>query len=166
MSRHYELPALLIEFEQDKSFALQAPEDIGKDISPYNIVSKLCLLFLHHPKLRCFWSRSLHATAELFLDLKANHEEPDAHAAAAVGVPISADADDRAGAVNEGAVELLRRLPGVTNRNYHALMSACTCLADLVDMSEARLKELMKDEPRNAEVLFKFLHAEYPKQQQ
>ncbi len=47
--------------------------------------SKLVLLTLHFPRLRLLWSRSLHATADLFRALKEGRDEPDALAAAAIG---------------------------------------------------------------------------------
>lgn len=57
------------------------------------------------------------AAADIFQTLKANHEEPDPIAAAAVGVP---EAEGGAGGapgaesvVNQSAIDLLRRLPGV-----------------------------------------------------
>ena len=56
MCRHYKTPILLIEFEEDKQFALQAPSDVGNDISSSSIMSKLVLLTLHFPKLRSVWS--------------------------------------------------------------------------------------------------------------
>jgi len=43
------------------------------------------LLALHFPRLRLIWSRSLHATAAIFRDLKANMDEPDPVRAAAIG---------------------------------------------------------------------------------
>lgn len=56
MSRNYKIPVLLIEFEQDKQFCLQSNSEIGQDIAPNNIISKLVLLTLHFPKLRCVQS--------------------------------------------------------------------------------------------------------------
>lgn len=50
-------------------------------------MSKLSLLVLHFPRLRILWSRSLHATAEIFASLKANQDEPDETKAVRVGVP-------------------------------------------------------------------------------
>ncbi len=47
--------------------------------------SKLVLLTVHFPRLRLLWSRSLHATADLFRALKDGRDEPDPLAAAAVG---------------------------------------------------------------------------------
>ena len=51
----------------------------------HSLISKLCLLTLHFPRLRIIWSRSLHATADIFRALKTNQEEPDPVSAAAVG---------------------------------------------------------------------------------
>lgn len=66
---------------------LQSASDIGDDVTPNNIISKLSLLALHFPRLRIIWSRSLHATAEIFASLKANQDEPDEDKAMRVGVP-------------------------------------------------------------------------------
>lgn len=66
---------------------LQSSSDISDDVTPYNIISKLSLLVLHFPRLRLLWSRSLHATAEIFTTLKSNQDEPDETRAIRVGVP-------------------------------------------------------------------------------
>ena len=66
---------------------LQSASDIGDDVTPTNVISKLSLLVLHFPRLRLIWSRSLHATAEIFAVLKANQDEPDEVKAMRVGVP-------------------------------------------------------------------------------
>lgn len=47
--------------------------------------SKLVLLTLHFPRLRLLWSRSLHATADLFRTLKEGRDEPDPVLAASIG---------------------------------------------------------------------------------
>ena len=66
---------------------MQSASDIGDDVTPNNIISKLSLLVLHFPRLRIIWSRSLLATAEIFASLKANQDEPDETRAMRVGVP-------------------------------------------------------------------------------
>lgn len=68
-------------------WSMQSASDIGDDVTPTNIISKLSLLVLHFPRLRIIWSRSLHATAEIFASLKANQDEPDETKAMRVGVP-------------------------------------------------------------------------------
>ena len=50
-----------------------------------SLISKLVLLTLHFPRLRLIWSRSLHATAALYHELKGNQDDPDPATAAAVG---------------------------------------------------------------------------------
>lgn len=60
---------------------------MGEDIVPTNIISKLSILVLHFPRLRIVWSRSLHATADIFLTLKSNQDEPDLDKAMRIGVP-------------------------------------------------------------------------------
>ncbi|KAK9806779.1 hypothetical protein WJX72_002577 [[Myrmecia] bisecta] len=137
MSKHYKLPVLLVEFERDKAFVLHAATDITDDIQVGSLVSKLVLLTLHFPRLRIIWSRSLHATADIFRTLKANQDEPDPITAASVGVPVGPDGLPLASGeavVNSGAVDLLRRLPGVTEANFRPLMAAAPSLADLACM--------------------------------
>ncbi|KAK1383145.1 hypothetical protein POM88_020880 [Heracleum sosnowskyi] len=87
MVRYYRMPVLLIEFLQDKSFSFQSSWDINEDVPPNSIISKLSLLALHFPRLCIVWSRSLHATVEIFASLKANQDEPDEAKALRVGVP-------------------------------------------------------------------------------
>ncbi|CAK9173322.1 unnamed protein product [Ilex paraguariensis] len=164
MARYYRIPVLLIEFSQDKSFSFQSTSDIGDDVTPNSIISKLSLLVLHFPRLRIVWSRSLHATAEIFASLKANQDEPDEAKAIRVGVPSEegiVENDVRAENYNTSAVEFLRRLPGVTDSNYRALMDGCKSLAELALLPVERLAELMGGH-KAAKTLRDFLDAKYP----
>ncbi|XVE57543.1 hypothetical protein DITRI_Ditri04bG0098700 [Diplodiscus trichospermus] len=164
MVRYYQIPVLLIEFSQDKSFSFQSASDIGDDVTPNNIISKLSLLVLHFPRLRIIWSRSLHATAEIFASLKANQDEPDEAKAMRVGVPSEEgfiENDVRAENYNTSAVEFLRRLPGVTDSNYRAIMDGCKSLAELALLPMEKLAELMGGR-KAAQTLRDFLDAKYP----
>lgn len=164
MTRYYKIPVLLIEFSQDKSFSLQASNEVGEDIVRASIVSKLSLLVLHFPRLRILWSRSLHATADIFMTLKSNQDEPDVDKAMRVGVPTEdgiIEGDLRAENYNTTAVELLRRLPGVTDANYRSLMDGCKSLAELACVPLERLAELMGGH-RPARILRDFLDAKCP----
>ncbi|KAL2233074.1 UNVERIFIED_CONTAM: DNA repair endonuclease UVH1 [Sesamum indicum] len=164
MSRYYRIPVLLIEFSQDKSFSFQSASEIGDDVTPNNIISKLSLLALHFPRLRIVWSRSLHATAEIFATLKANQDEPDEAKAIRVGVPSEdgvIENDVRAENFNTSAVEFLRRLPGVTDSNYRSIMDGCKSLAELALLSMEKLAELMGGQ-KAAKTLRDFLDAKYP----
>ncbi|KAH9616103.1 hypothetical protein KSS87_003022 [Heliosperma pusillum] len=164
MVRYYRIPVLLIEFSQDKSFSFQSASDIGDDVTPTNIISKLSLLVLHFPRLRIVWSRSLHATAEIFTSLKANQDEPDEAKAMRVGVPSEegiVEDDVRAENYNTSAVEFLRRLPGVTDSNYRAIMNGCDSLSDMALLPVEKLADLMGGQ-KAARTLREFLDAKYP----
>ncbi|CAL9046933.1 DNA repair endonuclease UVH1-like isoform X1 [Musa acuminata AAA Group] len=164
MSRYYRMPVLLIEFSQDKSFSFQSASDIGDDVSPTSIISKLSLLVLHFPRLRLVWSRNVHATAEIFSSLKQNQDEPDESKAIRVGVPSEdgvVENDVRAENYNTSAVEFLRRLPGVTDANYRALMDGCKNLAELALLPIERLTEFMGGQ-KAARMLKEFLDAKCP----
>ncbi|KAG1666398.1 hypothetical protein FOA52_006507 [Chlamydomonas sp. UWO 241] len=155
MSKHYKTPILLIEFDPDCAFTLQSVHDLGDDIDGRNVLSKLVLLVLHFPKLRLVWSRSPHATADIFAALKANQEEPDAAVAALVGLPPDGAAAAEA-VVNTAGQDLLRRLPGITDGNFRAIMAAAGSLAGLADLGLSELETAMG--PRGAKMLHEFLH--------
>ncbi|KAK4486509.1 hypothetical protein RD792_009192, partial [Penstemon davidsonii] len=149
---------------------MQSVSDIGDDVTPNSIISKLSLLVLHFPRLRIVWSRSLHATAEIFATLKANQDEPDEVKAIRVGVPseegiiendVSKFFVDRAENFNTSAVEFLRRLPGVTDSNYRSIMDACKSLAELALLPLEKLAEMMGG-LKAANSLRDFLDAKYP----
>ncbi|MEW5305380.1 MAG: hypothetical protein WDW36_007923 [Sanguina aurantia] len=148
MVRHYKTPILLIEFDPARSFSLQSSSDLGDDIDPRATMSRLVLLILHFPKMRLIWSRSPHASAEMFASLKSNQDEPDPAVATLVGVP--------------GAIELLRQLPGVTETNYRTLMAAVPSLAALADTPLAQL-EVILGSTKNAKVLREFLDVPCPR---
>ncbi|KAG5401061.1 hypothetical protein IGI04_015668 [Brassica rapa subsp. trilocularis] len=164
MSRYYRIPVLLIEFSQDKSFSFQSASDISDDVTPYNIISKLSLLVLHFPRLRILWSRSLHATAEIFTTLKSNQDEPDESRAIRVGVPSEEgiiENDIRAENYNTSAVEFLRRLPGVSDANYRSIMEKCKSLSEMASLPVEELAEIMGGQ-KVAKSLREFLDAKYP----
>lgn len=58
-------------------------------------------------------------------------------------------------------MELLRRLPGVTDSNYRAIMDGCKSLAELALLPMDRLAELMGGQ-KVARTLREFLDAKYP----
>ncbi|KAL1568952.1 DNA repair endonuclease uvh1, variant 2 [Salvia divinorum] len=164
MSRYYRIPVLLIEFSQDKSFSFQSANEISDDVTPTSIISKLSLLVLHFPRLRIVWSRSLHATAEIFATLKANQDEPDEAKAIRIGVPSEdgiIEDDIRAENFNTSAVEFLRRLPGVTDSNYRLIIDKCKSLAEVALLPTEELAALMGGH-KAAKTLRDFLDAKFP----
>ena len=114
---------------------------------------------------RLVWSRSLHATADIFLDLKSNQDDPDVATAAAVGLPLGADGNPVGASevlVNQPAIDVLRKLPGVTESNYRAIMNECACLADLAAIPVERLEQIMGSK-KLAGMLRGFLDAPCPR---
>ncbi|KZT71130.1 hypothetical protein DAEQUDRAFT_688077 [Daedalea quercina L-15889] len=173
MSVHYKQPMLLIEFEEHKSFSLEAVADVKSyaKVDKYaqkkrssaapdsnmsasaSIQSKLVLLTLAFPRLRIIWSSSPYATADIFRDLKANSSEPDPTKAIVVG----AEEDPNAGAaVNAAAEELLQSLPGITAKNVKHVMSKVESVAELCELSLAQMQEILGAEPGKA--CWTFMH--------
>ncbi|KAJ7176197.1 hypothetical protein C8R43DRAFT_1057490 [Mycena crocata] len=173
MSVHYKHPVLLIEFEEDKAFSLEAVSDLksyakptgkyppkksggaseqGQGASPL-LQSKLVLLMLSFPRVRIIWASSPYATAEIFADLKAGMLEPDPRKAIAIG----AEEDPAAGAgVNAAAEELLRCLPGITAKNVKYVTSKIRNVRELCDMSMPEVQVILGIEPGKA--CWEFMH--------
>lgn len=103
------------------------------------------------------WSRSLHATADLFGLLKTGEEAPDPEAAAEVGV---CDAGvDEGQLTNAVGRDMLLRMPGVAPGNVHSLMEAAGSLAGLADLELAECVRAVGSV--NGAALHSFLHATY-----
>jgi len=156
MCKYYQIAILLIEFDGDKAFALQSTSELGDDIQANHIMSRLVLLCLHHPRLRLIWSRSLHATADIFRQLKANHEEPDPIVASNVGLE-GASTSGKDPAVNNAALEVLRRLPGVTESNLKPLAREAGSLSGLANLPLEKLEEILGSKV-SGKRLHDFLH--------
>ncbi|OCH91717.1 hypothetical protein OBBRIDRAFT_886730 [Obba rivulosa] len=174
MSTHYKQPVLLIEFEEDKSFSLEAVADVksyakaggkyatkkkpgapseGPTSVSATIQSKLVLLTLTFPRVRIIWSSSPYATADIFRDLKANNPEPDVEKAIVIG----AEDDPDAGAgVNAAAAELLRTLPGITAKNVKHVMNKVGSVRQLCELSLPEVQEILGVEPGKA--CWEFIH--------
>jgi DNA excision repair protein ERCC-4 len=80
MTRAYATIILLIEFDPDKPFYLLQSRSASAlkriDLSPTDLISKLSLLIIHHPKLKLLWTSSPRLTCDIFYDLKRNEPEP------------------------------------------------------------------------------------------
>ncbi|KAG0301963.1 hypothetical protein BGZ98_007898 [Dissophora globulifera] len=153
MTVHYDRPVLLIEFDQDKSFSLQDKSEIRADISVTELSSKLVLLTIAFPTLRLIWSSSVHATVEIFEDLKRSEDEPDAAKAQTVGVDTEQEIES---AFNLTPQDMLRSLPGITSKNYKHVMNNVENIRELADMDLTRLAGLLGEGP--AQTLWSFLN--------
>ena len=80
MTRAYSTCILLIEFDPDKPFYLLQSRSASAlrraDLSPTDLISKLVLLLIHHPKLKILWTSGPKLTCDIFHDLKRNEPNP------------------------------------------------------------------------------------------
>jgi len=113
-------------------------------INQSDLQSKLVLLALSFPRLKIIWSSSPYFTAEVFEELKKNHEEPDPFAAVKVGL----DPSETPGAklYNQAPQEFLRSVPGVTAKNIYNLMIEWESVQEISRASEGRLMEVVGPE--------------------
>ena len=165
MCKYYKTPVLLIEFDGAKAFALNAEGDLPRYPNQNHIITKLVMLIHRFPKLRLIWSRSMQMTAEIFAALKAVEDEPVLEVAQRIGVP---DADGATGKliadnVNDAAVDLLRRLPGITDNNYRRVVAKVESVEKLCELTEEQIAEVLGD-ARQAKTLHTFLHAPFPQE--
>ncbi|GAN08149.1 DNA repair endonuclease XPF [Mucor ambiguus] len=156
MSAFYKTPILLIEFDQNKSFSLQAVSDMRENIRVTDLSSKLVLLTLAFPKLRIIWSSSPHETSKIFSELKKTELEPDSEMAASIGAEGYEDGDT---VYNMTPQEILRSMPGVTSANYRILMNHFEDLDELFHSQQKTLKELIGEE--FGRKLYSFIHKKY-----
>lgn len=155
MSRYYQRPVLLIEFDASKPFSLTPRASLYQEISSNDVISKLALLTLHFPRLRLLWCPSPHATAEVFEELKRNRPQPDATAALA----ITADSETlpERDKYNPGPQDFLLKMPGINSKNCQAVMNHVESIAELITFSQEKLAELLGN-AASAKQLYEFIH--------
>ena len=153
MTRFYKKPVLLIEFNESKSFSLQAKASIKQDISLQNISSKLTLLTVHFPKLRILWSQSSQLTAEIFEELKSNAEEPNVEVAMAIGVEGTCQQDHFYNIVQQ---DLVGRLPGINPKNCRKVLNKFSSIKELVNSGESVIGDTIGNKS-NARLLTQFI---------
>jgi DNA excision repair protein ERCC-4 len=118
--------------------------DLTGTINQTDLQSKLVLLTLSFPRLKIIWSSSPYHTAEVFEELKKNHEEPDPLAAVRVGLDPSEQPGARV--YNQAPQELLRSVPGVTAKNIWNLMVGWENVREISRAEEERLMEVVGPE--------------------
>lgn len=154
MFRNYELPILLIEFEESKSFSFEAFSDnkartsstnpVAKRLGQQDIQTKLITLLVAFPKLKILWSSSPYETAQIFLDLKASQEEPEITSAISKGVDFSTKVEnDDPPLYNDSVLDILQNIPGINNINYISIAQNVRNLKELVMLSEEQLVDLL-----------------------
>ncbi|KAK5079560.1 DNA repair protein RAD16 [Exophiala xenobiotica] len=138
--KHYKYPFLLIEFAQNKSFTLDPFADLTSSLSNLKIPdtetrdlqSKLALLTLSFPRLKIIWSSSPFQTAQIFEELKKQQEEPDPLKAVRIGLEEGEDEGERT--FNSAPQDLLRAIPGVSNKNASRLYLEARDVKEVANM--------------------------------
>ena len=160
MFRHYEIPALLIEFDESKSFSFEpfaeirppgfkATNPIASKISKKEIQLKITELLISFPKLKVIWSSSPYETAQIFLELKASQKEPDVEEALAKGVNPAISTSGGPPMYNDDAIDLLQTIPGINNVNYTTVILKVKNMRDFVALSKTQFTEMLGDENGN-----------------
>ncbi len=144
------------------------------------LLSSCFQLILNFPSLRLLWSRSPHATVDIFQTIAARHDEVDVDRAVRAGkdpITLSLEANIDVeyatnGAVDSGrgrgvgladaedartiAQDVLLSMPGVSVNNYHLIMAQVTDISTLAMMSQQELVNLIGSAAGNK--LFSFLN--------
>ena len=166
MLRYYSTVILLIECDPRRPFLLvdQAPN--AAQVEERDVRSQLTLLIMTYPKLRLVWSRSPETTVSLFREIKKGKPEPLADEAVSRGRQSGADSDDGGLSSdqatryrdnrNHQAIDLLKKLPGITSENVEKVMTEISSLAELAVASAEKIESLLGKE--KGKILFAFLH--------
>jgi len=132
-------------------FPSKAPTNIP-EYAP-TLQEKIAMLTLAFPRLRIIWSSSPHATAEIFNDLKLNNPEPDPERAVLLGAEDNPEVD---GGANAAAEELLRSLPGITDKNVKHVMSKVPSIKAFCQLELAQVQEIIGVGPGKS--CYEFMH--------
>lgn len=153
MLKHYQYAGLLIQFEENETFQLLYPGEIKDKIQGHLVTSKLALLTIHFPKLKIFWARTPKCSIEITKFLKMGQEEPDPIIAQSIG-EVEGEDD-----ISDNAIELLKRLPGITRQNINTVLNSVNNLNELSNLSYAELSKMLGKQ--NACLLYDFLNQDY-----
>ena len=169
MLRYYSTVVLLIECDPRKQFLLVDIIPNANQIEERDVRSQLTLLIMTYPKLRLVWSRSPECTVALFRDIKQGKPEPSADEAVSRGRQTAIDSDESGLDMNDDkasrhrdnrnhqAIDLLRKLPGITSSNIENVIAKITSLVDLAHTSAEKIESLIGKE--NGKLLYEFLHS-------
>lgn len=167
MFRHYELPILLIEFDESKSFSFEpfaelrppgakATNPLSSKLLKQEIQLKITELLVSFPKLKIIWSSSPYETAQIYLELKALQHEPDVEEALAKGVNPSIPTSEGPPMYNDDAIDLLQSVPGINTVNYTTVLRRVRNFAELVALPQEDFHEMLGEE--NGNKAFNFIN--------
>lgn len=147
MLEHYKNPMLLIEFSDTRNFTLEPFADLSHSaaaaaMAAPDLQAKIVILTLQFPRLRIIWSSSPYQTAEIFEELKKQQEEPDPMKAVSIG--LEEGEDPETGRVfNQDPMDMLRAIPGVTEKNLVRISLEVGSIQELANMDENELDTLV-----------------------
>jgi DNA excision repair protein ERCC-4 len=118
-----------------------------------NLQEKITMLTLAFPRLRIVWSSSPNATAEIFNDLKSSNPEPDPERAVLLGAEDNPEVE---GGANAAAEELLRSLPGITDKNIKHIMSKVPSIKAFCQLQLAQVQKIVGVGP--GKLCYEFMH--------
>ncbi|RCK54780.1 DNA repair protein RAD1 [Candida viswanathii] len=183
MRRFYDFPVLLIEFSTNESFSLEkfverkfvkggyrgnnkggGDDDNSEKLDiKAPIQHNLLRLLYSYPNLQVIWSSSPHETAQIFLQLKANQEEPDPVEALSKGqnkkITRGDDDDDAPPVYNEDAIDFILNIPGITVDNHDALILKVKNIEELVCLPMEQFQDILGKE--NGKKAFNFINRQY-----
>jgi len=147
LMQHYKNPMLLVEFDQNKSFTLEPFTDLNMPttanaMASPDLHSKLVMLTLAFPRLRIIWSSSPYQTAEIFEELKRQQEEPDPVKAVEIGLEQGEDPDSGR-AFSQTPLDMLREIPGITEKNLAKITLEVNSIFELANMEEGEIVALL-----------------------
>ncbi len=149
MLLHYQYPMLLIEFGQNKSFTFDTfgtdhTEKLTSAHNPQDLQSKIALLTLAFPRLKIIWSSSPYQTAEIFDELKKQQEEPDPVKAVRIGLLAGEDPSEQS--FNQTPHDMLRMVPGMSEKNLSRITLEVENIADVSNLTEEELNVMVGKE--------------------
>ena len=93
------------------------------------------------------WAATITNNKRVLAEFTKQEDAVRQSAVSASGVPVGADGLPAGGGsesvVNTAAIDVLRRLPGVTEANFRPLMAAAGSLAGLAELPGEKLAEIM-----------------------
>jgi DNA excision repair protein ERCC-4 len=147
MLEHYKNPMLLIEFGDVKSFTLEPFADLTNSaaaaaMAAPDLQSKIVMLTIHFPRLRIIWSSSPYQTVQIFEELKKQQEEPDPYKAVMIGLE-EGENPDTGRIFNQDPMDMLRTIPGITEKNIVRLSLQINSIQDLANADEGELDAMV-----------------------
>ncbi|RNF27052.1 putative DNA repair protein [Trypanosoma conorhini] len=161
LSRRYEFPFCLVEFDRGAPFRLSFPSSWSSPATAAEsagLFARVARLFAAFPRVQVLWSRDATQSAGIIHEMKRTCAREAADPSAPSLTRANIDPQDTA--MEKEAAHLAARVlscfPGITPGNAAQVMATCGSLAGLATIDVSALTEAMGEE--NAKLLYSFLH--------